>query len=208
MKRIVLFFPLLILALACEEAPTSPSELEAPSFGIVGSDTPAGDAGAVVLNRGAATPTGFCRYSGVHTDEITGVISPNGNALLNCQYDDFPVSTQSSTLLEGWNCFLTYQGEVMYTNETRLVITPEGQATQTCHFRGDRTPPGDPEADRVGSQCRGEIVSAIASTWPYPDSRGGLEFFAPPPGALALWLQAFAPQGVSTVQEAMAFFCG
>ncbi|MDX1493824.1 MAG: hypothetical protein R3253_07195 [Longimicrobiales bacterium] len=207
MKRLILF-PLLALALACEDPPTSPESLEAHSFGIVGSETPAGDAGAVVLNRGAATPTGFCRFRGNHTDEITGVISPNGNALLNCQYDDYPLQVEQTLVLEGWNCFLTYQGEVIFTNETRMVISPSGQATQSCHFQGDRTPPGDPEAEQVGSQCRGQIISAIASTWPYPDSRGSAEFFAPPPGALALWLQAFAPYGVTTVAEAMAFFCG
>lgn len=205
MRRLTLFL-LLALAAACDETPASVAE--SPSYGIVGSDTPAGDAGAVVLNRGAATPTGFCTFRGRFTDEITGVVSPNGNALLSCQHDDYflPEPIEQPEIVDGWTCFLTYQGSVLYTTKSHFVVAPNGQATQTCHFEGDRTPP--PQGDeKVGDQCRGAIVSGIASTWPYPESQGGPDFFAPPPGALALWLQAFAPYGVTTVQEAMDFFC-
>lgn len=205
MRKLTLFL-FLALATACDTPSSAP---EVPSYGIVGSDTPAGDAGAIVLNRGAATPTGFCTFRGRWTDEITGVVAPNGSALLSCQHDDYFLSEpiEQPEIVDGWTCFLTYQGKVIYTTKTHFVVTPDGQAKQTCHFEGDRTPPTAPGEERVGDSCRGDIVSAIASTWPYADSRGQLEFFAPPPGALALWLQAFAPHGVTTVQEAMDYFC-
>jgi hypothetical protein len=54
--------------------------------------------------------------------------------------------------------------------------------------------------------CYGQIVAGIASTWPW--AHEDKVAFAPPPGAIALWLQIFGPQvGVSSVRDLQLLFC-
>jgi hypothetical protein len=54
--------------------------------------------------------------------------------------------------------------------------------------------------------CYGQIIAGISSTWPWAhDDRVA---FAPPPGAIALWIQLFgADVGVSSVRELQILFC-
>jgi hypothetical protein len=61
-------------------------------------------------------------------------------------------------------------------------------------------------ADPAPNQCYGEVISQISSTWPWAhDNKSG---FAPPPGAIALWLELFGPGlGVSTVRELQMLLC-
>jgi hypothetical protein len=56
------------------------------------------------------------------------------------------------------------------------------------------------------NQCYGEITSGIASTWPW--AHLAKSAFAPPPGALALWVRDFGPLvGISSVRELQILFC-
>jgi hypothetical protein len=62
------------------------------------------------------------------------------------------------------------------------------------------------EAD-PSNHCYGAIVSGIAATWPW--AHDGQMDFAPPPGAIALWVQLFGPEvGISSVRELQLLFCG
>jgi hypothetical protein len=56
--------------------------------------------------------------------------------------------------------------------------------------------------------CRGQITSIIANTWPF--AHADQDFFAPPPGSIALWLQEVGEPffGISTVRELQSLFCG
>ncbi len=58
----------------------------------------------------------------------------------------------------------------------------------------------------ISHRCAGEIVSGIASTWPWAhDER---QAFPPPPGAIRLWLTEFGPEiGISSIRELQALFC-
>jgi hypothetical protein len=57
------------------------------------------------------------------------------------------------------------------------------------------------------NQCYGAITSGIASTWPWAHLDKAA--FAPPPGALALWVRDFGPSvGISSVRELQILFCG
>lgn len=51
--------------------------------------------------------------------------------------------------------------------------------------------------------CKGEVISSIASTWPWPETH---EAFPPPPGSVALWLKLFG--GGSSVRELHEELCG
>jgi hypothetical protein len=56
------------------------------------------------------------------------------------------------------------------------------------------------------NQCYGQIIAGISSTWPW--AHNGQTDFAPPPGAVALWLQIFGPGlGVSSVRDLQLLFC-
>lgn len=56
------------------------------------------------------------------------------------------------------------------------------------------------------NQCYGAITSGIASTWPW--AHLDKVAFAPPPGALALWVREFGPSaGISSVRELQILFC-
>lgn len=77
-------------------------------------------------------------------------------------------------------------------------------------------PPGDdarpavfPRAAHLqagqSNRCRGEIISEVASDWPWPATR---EDFPPPPGAVKLWLEEIGPfLGVASVRELQEQFC-
>lgn len=56
------------------------------------------------------------------------------------------------------------------------------------------------------NQCYGAMTSGIASTWPW--AHLDKVAFAPPPGALALWVREFGPLvGISSVRELQILFC-
>jgi hypothetical protein len=57
-----------------------------------------------------------------------------------------------------------------------------------------------------GNECYGAVLSGIASTWPW--AHDGRMDFAPPPGAIALWIKLFGPSvGVTSVRELQYQFC-
>jgi hypothetical protein len=60
--------------------------------------------------------------------------------------------------------------------------------------------------DPPSQACYGQVIAGIASTWPWAhDDRVD---FAPPPGAIALWIEIFGPfVGVSSVRELQIQFC-
>lgn len=56
------------------------------------------------------------------------------------------------------------------------------------------------------ARCAGEITAGIASTWPW--AHEGHEFFAPPKGGIAKWVDEFGPLvGISSVRELQQLFC-
>jgi hypothetical protein len=62
------------------------------------------------------------------------------------------------------------------------------------------------QAQGPSSQCNGQIIAGISATWPW--AHNGRTDFAPPPGAIALWLQIFGPLvGVSSVRDLQILFC-
>lgn len=62
-------------------------------------------------------------------------------------------------------------------------------------------------AQGPSNKCYGQIIRGIASTWPW--AHNDKIAFAPPPGAIALWLKEFGPLvGVSSVRELQILFCG
>ena len=67
---------------------------------------------------------------------------------------------------------------------------------------------GSAQAEPPDAACGGLVVSDIASTWPW--AHEGQEFFAPPPGGLAKWIDEVGEPffGVSSVEELKEFICG
>ena len=56
------------------------------------------------------------------------------------------------------------------------------------------------------NQCYGQIIAGIARTWPW--AHDGHTDFAPPKGAVALWVDVFGPGlGISSVRELQEIFC-
>ena len=69
---------------------------------------------------------------------------------------------------------------------------------------GPRTAAADPGPS---NKCYGEIIAGIAATWPWAHDEK--VDFAPPPGAIALWIKSFGPGlGISSVRELQVLFCG
>ena len=63
-----------------------------------------------------------------------------------------------------------------------------------------------PQFAASAKACRGQIVSLIASTWPW--AHNDKVAFPPSPGAIPKWLEEFGPAiGISTVRELQDFFC-
>ena len=55
------------------------------------------------------------------------------------------------------------------------------------------------------NQCRGAVVSEVASDWPWPQDKAT---FPPPPGAIARFIETFGPLGgFSSVRELQELFC-
>ena len=66
----------------------------------------------------------------------------------------------------------------------------------------DAAPPASTAA------CKGATVEDIARKWPWAHS-GKSDFFAPPPGGMALWIQLQGEDiGVSSVSALQDYFCG
>jgi hypothetical protein len=61
-------------------------------------------------------------------------------------------------------------------------------------------------ASGPGNKCYGQIVSAIASTWPW--AHDDKSSFEPSPGSIALWIKTFGPDvGISSVRQLQVLFC-
>jgi hypothetical protein len=61
-------------------------------------------------------------------------------------------------------------------------------------------------AAKPSNRCYGEIIAGVSATWPW--AHEGQTDFAPPPGAIALWLELFGPDaGVSSVRDLQLLFC-
>jgi hypothetical protein len=64
---------------------------------------------------------------------------------------------------------------------------------------------GSAGADPSAS-CAGKIASGVAATWPW--AHEGHEFFAPPKGGLAKFVEELGPVlGFSSVRELQEMFC-
>ena len=99
-------------------------------------DGRSGEVGAIVLNRGKASPTGFCRFRDQETDKVTGVIAPSGPVVLHCEYEDYVLAGNRAVVETGWDCYLTFDGARYETTRSRFVGSPSGRANMTCHFGG------------------------------------------------------------------------
>jgi hypothetical protein len=54
--------------------------------------------------------------------------------------------------------------------------------------------------------CYGQIIAGIAATWPW--AHEDRIDFAPPPGAVALWIRLFGDDlGISSVRQLQVLFC-
>jgi hypothetical protein len=61
-------------------------------------------------------------------------------------------------------------------------------------------------ADPSPNACYGQVIAGISATWPW--AHEGQMDFAPPPGAIALWLDLFGSEaGVSSVHDLQLLFC-
>jgi hypothetical protein len=61
-------------------------------------------------------------------------------------------------------------------------------------------------AEPPSQACYGQIIAGISSTWPW--AHDGRQDFAPPPGAIALWLSIFGEElGISSVRDLQLLFC-
>lgn len=203
-----------VFVAACSETPTQSAAddlaLQVPlANSVIGADNPQG---AIVLNRGEATEpySGFCRFSGRVTDDVTIVGTANGGAIFKCHWADFPAADYGqAVVIRDWTCGLTFPatGFAGVTNNTTFVLSQDHQATATCIFQDapmvsppDNTPP-------VTEACQGQIVQGIASTWPW--AHDDKIAFAPPPGAIALWIRQFGGAlGITNVRELQQLFCG
>jgi hypothetical protein len=65
-----------------------------------------------------------------------------------------------------------------------IVIAPVLAIATVTNFASADTG-GNPNANA----CKGQFISDIASTWPYPETHTE---FPPPPGSLALWIDIFS----------------
>lgn len=61
-------------------------------------------------------------------------------------------------------------------------------------------------ANGPSNRCYGQIVTGIASTWPW--AHDAKSSFEPSPGSIALWIKLFGPDvGISTVRQLQLLFC-
>jgi hypothetical protein len=192
---------LVALLCACDAQPTSIPEtaVSDPTLSVIGADPLVG---AIVLNQGEASEpfVNTCSFGGRVTTDVVMVRNPTGGGLLRCRWSPWPTSTEFDRAfrLSGFNCFLNFFGFTT-TDESNFVIGMNGDASMSCRFHEIPTPPT--------AQCYGQIVSGIASTWPW--AHDDKSAFPPPPGSLHLWLESFGAQiGISTVRELQLLFCG
>lgn len=122
-----------LLIVGCSEGPAAPSAAS-PKLSVLGSDNPVG---AIVRNTGeASSDAGFCRFRGVGTAHFTGVVNPNGNRVITCQWEDYPPIEGTSRTFRrpGFDCFFQWEGVRVFTTRSLFVRTPSGRATMTCTF--------------------------------------------------------------------------
>jgi hypothetical protein len=80
------------------------------------------------------------------------------------------------------------------------------QDTMAPAFTEDASPAFAAVQTGPDNKCYGQIIAGIASTWPYAHEDHAS--FAPPPGAIALWVRTFGPSvGISSVRELQLLFC-
>lgn len=200
---------LTLLAAACGDIPTQAPAEGGGQFSVIGAENPTG---AIVLNRGAASEpySGTCHFSGRFTNDVTIVGTPNGGAIFKCHWTDFPASDFGrAVVLRDWTCDLTYPetGFFGLTDKTTFVLSESHQATATCIFQHAPVSNGGRPSGPPSAACYGDIVSGIASTWPW--AHDGHTDFAPPPGALRLWIKDFGVFfGITSVRELQMLFCG
>ena len=89
-----------------------------------------------------------------------------------------------------------------------LPLVPLAFALSACEQPSAVEVDVQPAFAAAPAACQGQIISIIASTWPF--AHEGHVDFPPPPGSVALWLQVIGEPffGISTVREAQALFCG
>lgn len=91
--------------------------------------------------------------------------------------------------------FLGIAGLVFVTVGCQNPVAP----SSPDEVRPTLTPPHVNLQTGQSNRCRGEAISEVASTWPWPETH---EDFPPPPGAVKLWLKILGPDaGVATVRE-------
>lgn len=120
------------LVLACDRQPTAPDQqVPAPNLEIAAA-SPGG--GAIVTNSGEGQPGVFCNFGSFTTTHGTVVLSPDGHAILSCQFDGLPPISETQRLT-GWRCAVNI-GEVSdATFDSDWVRTPSGQGQVTCRFK-------------------------------------------------------------------------
>lgn len=63
-----------------------------------------------------------------------------------------------------------------------------------------------PSETGLSARCQGQVVSGIASTWPW--AHNDKAAFAPPKGSLAQWIEIIGPGlGIESVQDLEDLFC-
>ncbi len=122
--------------IACADGPTDLSdqavEVGSPAFTVFGGDNPNG---AIVLNKGAATVSGNCRFGSIFTTDVTGVRAPSGAAQLSCHWEEFlPAGTfDKAVVVKGFNCFVRFGG-FRTTNQSHFTLARSGVANMKCTF--------------------------------------------------------------------------
>lgn len=128
---------LLVLALgaaACDRTPLEPDA--SPSDARLDHSPDEVHGGAFVQNSGEGQINiNSCFFGGFTTTHGTVVRTPDGQALLSCQFEGLPPIPERVEQT-GWFCTLA---GTRRTSTSRWVRLPNGQAQLSCHF-GDKPP--------------------------------------------------------------------
>lgn len=90
---------------------------------------------------------------------------------------------------------------------TILTLTAAGCRDVVSPERAQVPGPAFDQQTGPSNQCYGAITAGIASTWPW--AHDDQIAFPPPPGSLALWVEAFGPGlGITSVRDLQTLFCG